>query len=317
MSNQTNIETFEISNEESRRLRDEIDSVREFNDGRDCAPEILGQIVAQKLSSSNSLSGFKRALVVPALRVENLPIFRDKQTTSILSATMGYLGRLGLPFQWIEQSNEIFMSITPREGAALQSNASADKFDIHSDDGIIPRYLRPEILTLVGLSNDALAQTGVVAAQSIAEALPLKLAETAAMKRFSIKAPASFRLDGFTVKNVPILEPHRLGFGIRFPSYATSATDQNDFEAGATVHAVRAIAEEKISWTLIEPGTALLVNNFLSCHARSPIVGHRLLVRSYWGQGVWKLRQAQPRSRDIFSVRKLLGIDASGLRVAA
>jgi Taurine catabolism dioxygenase TauD, TfdA family len=315
----SNIEIYELTNAESKLLAHEIDRIREINDGRECAPEILGQIIASRLQTQVLLTGLKRARSVAALKVENLPRFgaNDQEGAAILSATLGYLGEYGWAFQWGEQASSIFMPIVPSKKAALQSNGSFDRFDVHSDDAIAPQHLRPEVLLLYGIRNEARARTGVVSARQIADALPKRMLAKATQRSFSIRAPASFRLDGFTVENEPIFEPHVMGLGIRFPSYATLATDPQDALASATIEAMRAIADESIVWTMIEPGTALMVNNLLCCHAREPIVGNRLLMRSYWGYGVPELRKLQPKSKDVFSIRRLFSLDIQSLKVAA
>jgi hypothetical protein len=273
------IETFELSLSERNLLVASINMACEFNECRSLAPEVIGQIAAQKMLANNMMTGLRRASVVPALRLENLPTVRGAYDAAILSATLGFIGEYGHPFQWSEQSSNIFQPVTPTPGAPPQSNGTNDRFDCHSDDAIIEKEFRPEILALIGVENHALAETGVVSAAEIEARLPRTLAEKARAPVFSIKAPNSFKLNNFIIGSRPILESHLTGVGIRMPTYSTFANDTNDLDAVAVVQTAKAIAEERLQWTLIEPGTALLVNNHLCLHARKPIIGHRLVVR--------------------------------------
>jgi hypothetical protein len=305
------MEVYELSQAEKIRLKQTVSDVREFNAGRPLDAEVVGQIVASNLTSDFGFSGLKRVSCIDALKVEGLPFPRDAYEAEIYSASLGFLGHLGHPYQWKEQSVELFQHIKPNPLAPPQSNGSAEEFKGHTDDGCVPRLFRPEILALCGVHNDAMAETGVIASRKIAELLPKKFLDKARSPVFSIRAPASFKLGDYTASKCAIFEPHRYGYGVRMPTYNTFASDERDIDAVATIQAVKAIVEENVQWALIEPGTALLVNNFLCLHTRKPIIGDRHVVRSYWGHGVPRLRADQPGlKRDIFSVRKLLGIQS-------
>jgi Taurine catabolism dioxygenase TauD, TfdA family len=312
------MEIFTLSATEKQVLKQEVSDVREFNAGRPLDPEVLGQIVAARLGVGRTLTGLMRASTMDALCVENLPAPKDSFDAEVYSATLGFLGQFGNPYQWAEQSPELFQHIKPNPKAPPQSNGSVEDFKGHTDDGCVPHLVRPEILALVGVHNDARAETGVVSAKKISESLPDRLREKARSPVFSIRAPASFKLGNYVAERCAILEPHRYGDGVRMPTYNTFPTDPTDQDAIATVQTIKAIVDENVQWALIEPGTALLVNNFLCLHTRKAIVGDRHVVRAYWGRGVPLLRSDQPGlSRDIFSVRKLLGVEPFQMLEAA
>ncbi len=204
-----------------------------------------------------------------------------------------------------EKSGRLIHDVVPvSTGATTQTNQSSRVFlnfhnDIVYDE--IGRYdvANPDFLVLSCLRQDASkeAVTYYADARDIVAHLDPKVLRTLNEPLFRLNAPGSYVRD--VAGGAPVLsDPLSVISG---PPHAPEVVVSANGVTGLTDEAEQALAElqracrEVAHEVLLEPGTALLINNRKGLHARSEFAakhdGHdRWLQRTYLRRSLWTIR---------------------------
>lgn len=266
--------------------------IERFNPDSDYAVSACGKTVADFMALTNY--NFFKIASNEAIFLNNLPVTfaYDVVFSAVLSAALGYLFKLGEPYNFYEQSSKIFQTLAPVKDAPKNSNASADDFGAHSDDAAIPISGRVEHIMLLPVCNIAEAQTGIVTAQKIFLSMPRKFRKKAQSNDFLVRLPASF---GFEQWSEPcsLFQCRGADTFVSCPTYATKPADPEDQEAIGVIEYLKT-ADEQMEWVTLSAGNALIFCNHRNLHARKQISEghHRAIIRSYWMKDLSFLKKA-------------------------
>lgn len=216
------------------------------------------------------------------------------------------------PFAMIEEGEDAqvkpFMEVRPRPDAPANSNATSAEFRFHTDNAVLPAWLRPRWISLACLVNEANAATGLVSVEALSDGLPITLQQAARQCRFVCAAPPSFGAEAFSESEPrPLLFDMPDGVHAAFPTYRTRPFDPDDEVAVEVLREIERLANEQATWVNLQPGQILQFDNARAMHSRKPINGERLLLRAYWRDGLHELdRHAETDLAYFFSAKRAL-----------
>jgi L-asparagine oxygenase len=314
-------EELELSDETRAALARELEPLANPCDDIDRSLAVLHAAFARlPVGQLQLILDFGRHADTPGVAlVRNLPVDRDlpdtpvdgrpsphKKTFVAESVLMGLSQLLGEPVGFTtEKSGQLIHDVVPvSDGAATQTNQSSEVFlNFHNDivHDAVGRYdvSNPDFLVLNCLRRDAAGEalTYYADARDVSLELAPEVLETLRAPLFRLNAPGSYVRDVAGGAQV-LSEPVPIISGpARCPEIAVSANGVRGLDPKAQdalvelQRACRAVAHE----VLLEPGTALLINNRKGLHARARFAARhdgkdRWLQRTYLRRSLWAIR---------------------------
>jgi L-asparagine oxygenase len=239
---------------------------------------------------------------------------RDKRTFVAESVLLGLSQLLGEPVGFTtEKDGQLVHDVVPvHTGAASQTNQSSQVFlNFHNDivHDEIGRYdvSNPDFLVLLCLRQDAEGQaaTHYADARDVTRALDPAVLAVLREPLFRLNAPGSYVRDVAGGTEV-LADPAPVISGpADAPEIAISANGVRGLTdaAEAALTELQRTCREVAHRVVLEPGTALLINNRKGLHARSPFTARhdgqdRWLQRTYLVRSLWRIRyRAHPNPR--------------------
>jgi L-asparagine oxygenase len=231
---------------------------------------------------------------------------RQKETFVAEAVLLGLSQLLGEPVGFTtEKSGRLVHDVVPvSAGATSQTNQSSHVFlnfhnDIVYDEAGRYDVSNPDFLVLNCLRQDSgkEAVTYYADARDIYRSLDSRIAETLRMPVFRLNAPGSYVRDvahGSAVLSSPLAI---ISGPPEFPEIVVSANGVHGLtqDAGQALKELQQVCQDVAHQVLLEPGTALLINNRKGLHARSEFFarhdGHdRWLQRTYLRRSLWGIR---------------------------
>jgi L-asparagine oxygenase len=241
---------------------------------------------------------------------------QEKKTFVAESVLLGLSQLLGEPVGFTsEKSGQLIHDVVPVSvGATTQTNQSSEVFlNFHNDivHDAVGRYdvSNPDFLVLNCLRRDEAGEalTYYADARDVSAQLPPQVLETLRAPLFRLNAPGSYVRDvagGAEVLSEPV--PVISG-PAHCPEIAVSANGVH----GSGPQAREALAQLQRTClavahrVLLEPGTALLINNRKGLHARARFAARhdgrdRWLQRTYLRRSLWTIRyRSMPGDRRV------------------
>ncbi len=203
--------------------------------------------------------------------------------------------------------------IAPNPAKAGTSNSLSDRvLDLHTDNALLQRAYRPEVLMLLSLTNSnstptliALLDDALCHLQTFSPAA-LEILQS---PRYWVRAPYAFNLgEGKTLYSAPRPLLYRNASGQWEISGNLSTVEPTDRDASIALAILRITFEQIAQPIVLEPGMMLIFNNHRCVHGRPTIQGDRWLQRLYGRWSLNAIRRATGSSSDqfVFDIRGLL-----------
>ncbi len=241
---------------------------------------------------------------------------QDKRTFVAEAVLMGLSQLLGEPVGFTtEKTGRLVHDVVPvATGARTQTNQSSEVFlnfhnDIVHDDAGRYDVANPDFLVLYCLrqDRDKLARTYYADARDVSRQLAAKTLLTLRTPLFRLNAPGSYVRD--VAGGADVLSEELAV--ISGPDHAPEVVVSANGVCGLTPEAEQALKDLQQACTvvahqvLLEPGTALLINNRKGLHARSVFAAQhdgydRWLQRTYLRRSLWSIRyRGRPGDRRV------------------
>lgn len=224
--------------------------------------------------------------------------------------SLAFAHLLGLPFQYTQQNNgKLVAHISPREGYEnTQSGLGRTHFGWHTDDSIFSLNHRTEWIQLLGVVNEGLTETLLSPIDDIVRRLSTDVLHILMQNRFEVKMPTSF---GFRHQiwshSLPLIWRNTRGeYEVGVPTYHVRPTDQNDREAMTALTVFLSAIDACRYSAIIQPDTLFIFNNNRVLHGRAPVIGNRMILRTYIRRDLNALREATNNEASIFDARFLI-----------
>lgn len=224
--------------------------------------------------------------------------------------SLAFAHLLGLPFQYLQQNDgKLVAHISPREGHEnTQSGLGRAHFGWHTDDSIFSITHRTEWIQLLGVINEGLTETFLSPIDDIVKQLPTDVLHVLMQNRFEVKMPTSF---GFRHQiwshPLPLIWKNTQGqYEVGVPTYHARPSNQNDQEAHTALNAFFAAINTCRYSVIIQPDTLFIFNNNRVLHGRAPVIGDRMVLRTYVRRDLNALREATGDNTSVFDARFLI-----------
>jgi hypothetical protein len=181
-----------------------------------------------------------------------------------------------------EKSGALFHDVYPIEGAeTTNTNAGRVPFALHTENPVLPRAARPEVLALCTINNESGTETMILPISRLAARMPADVRAALESPIFTFRQNESFEMNGYAIqrKNMVILR-QRDGFDeFRWAEAANHLHSTPDGEAA--LDWVKNIYEDLCERVVLQPGQAVIFNNHRCIHGRGSVQGRRWLKRAY------------------------------------
>lgn len=247
-----------------------------------------------------------------SLLISGLPVIPNPserlQINEKISLAFAHL--LGSPFQYLQQNEgKLVAHISPREGYEnTQSGLGRTHFGWHTDDSIFSLDHRTEWIQLMGVINEGLTETLLSPIDEIVARLSTDTLLTLTQNRFEVKMPTSF---GFRHQiwscASPLIWKNTHGeYEVAVPTYHVRPSDQNDKEGLTALDAFFSAIDACRYSTIIKPDTLFIFNNNRVLHGRTPVIGNRMILRTYIRRNLYALREVTNNNASVFDARFLI-----------
>jgi len=247
-----------------------------------------------------------------SLLISGLPVISNLTERLHINEKMSlaFAHLLGLPFQYLQQNEgKLVARISPhKDYENTQSGLSRAHFGWHTDDSIFSLNHRTEWIQLLGVINEGLTETLLSPIDDVVTQLSADVLHILMQHRFEVKMPTSF---GFRHQiwshPLPLIwrnEQDQCEVGV--PTYHVRPSDQNDKEALTALNVFLAAIDACCYSVIIQPDTLFIFNNNRVLHGRTPVIGHRMILRTYIRRNLNALREITGNSTSIFDARFLI-----------
>lgn len=281
-----------------------------MDDNRAAQSDIGRAFVAKlKLAVPRVARALERARAgdLDAVYVEGLPT--EVAHARIVLLAMTHI--LGKPFNYDAQNGgALVMELKPVQGSVGNTNSTREDFALHTDDAAMPRDARTEFINLYGIVNPPNTLTGFAPTKDALKELTASgtvdvLVKALSEPRFRVRFPVSFGFEK-EVWSDPCSIVEIGGDGdieTRFPSYAVTPVNDDDFVAHAAVAVFLAAMERQVVNVPLDAGCFLTFNNSRGAHKRGAIgKGDRLVLRTYSARNLDLLQEVTGEDGPIFPV---------------
>lgn len=247
-----------------------------------------------------------------SILISGLPVITGKTERQVINEKMSlaFAHLLGFPFQYLQQNEgKLVAEITPREGYEnTQSGLGRAHFGWHTDDSIFSINHRTEWIQLLGVINEGLTETLISPIDDIVKQLPNEALRILMENRFEVKMPTSF---GFRHQiwsyPLPLIWKNEQGqYEVGVPTYHVRISDQNDQPAHAALQALFSAIDICRYSVIIQAGTLFIFNNNRVLHGRTPVIGDRMVLRTYIRRDLNALREITGNHTSVFDARFLI-----------
>lgn len=247
-----------------------------------------------------------------SLLISGLPVIANPgerlQINEKISLAFAHL--LGSPFQYLQQNEgKLVAHISPREGYEnTQSGLGRTHFGWHTDDSIFSLDHRTEWIQLMGVINEGLTETLLSPIDEIVAQLSTDVLCILMQNRFEVKMPTSF---GFRHQiwscSLPLIWRNTRGeYEVGVPTYHVRPSDQNDKEALTALNIFLSAIDACRYSAIIQPDTLFIFNNNRVLHGRAPVIGNRMILRTYIRRDLNALHKVTSNDASIFDARFLI-----------
>lgn len=175
----------------------------------------------------------------------------------------------GLLVHEIAPTNQLLNSI---------SSGGIEEFLPHADGAYLPRALRPEVLSLICLNNEANTSTEIARIVDIVNGLSSSDIDLLSSPLFAHESPVTFSSDGVTYTTSSILDRVDGAWEVKVATHSSVALTEEARNALNRFREVTKLVSKSILW---EPGDLMIFSNRRCLHSRARINGQRWLQRCY------------------------------------
>lgn len=247
-----------------------------------------------------------------AVLISGLPGIPDSPSAVEIGEFMSlcYAYLLGEPFQYLQQNEGRLVShITPRDGFEnTNSGLGRVRFGWHTDDCIFSIHHRTQWIQLLGMVNEGLTETLISPIDEVMVRLPDSVKGILMQPRFEVKMPTSFgfrsQIWSQPVALVWINDQKQYEVGV--PTYHVRPIDPHDKAAEDALNQLILAVDQCRYGVVIKPGALCIFNNNRVLHGRMPIVGKRLVLRTYIRSDLQALQHITGTFHSVFDARFLI-----------
>lgn len=258
---------------------------------------LLGRLIGGSLNTEapelmQALRDLRPSGSLDAILFHGLPVDpAGAQNTPIGDlVSLALAGTVGVPFQYSPQpdDNRFIAQLTPKPGLESVANTGqgGGEFRPHTDFTIFAPTLSPRYLLLLSVWNTGATWTAYIPVDDLVSQLPDDAVQVLQQARFVVRAPDNVGTRTRLVSRPqPILWKENGLWHAGLPTHSVQPSQSDDRAAAEALAKIVALAEdpELAHRVVLETGSALFFNQHRGLHARGPVSGRRLILRTYVG----------------------------------
>ena len=158
------------------------------------------------------------------------------------------------------------------------SSGGVEEFLADVDGAYLPRMLRPEVLSLICLNNEASTAARISRIDDILNSLSSSDIDLLCSPLFTHESPTTFSSDGVRHTTSSILDRIDGTWEVKVATHSSVALTKEAQEALCQFREVTKLVSKSVHW---EPGDLMIFSNRRCLHSRAKINGQRWLQRCY------------------------------------
>lgn len=230
----------------------------------------------------------------------------DLESAKILKLALALA--YGEPFGYTQQNRgAVVTELQVTAGNENKQNGiSQSEFDFHIDDLILRGAFRSQVISLLGVVNDARAYTGLAAPEDVIRQIDSATRQILEQPRFICRSSENYPFRNYVVSPpMSLVTTNEADDVLVVYTAGIRPADPADVEASRALTKIKRAASQVVHRLVISPGTWLIFRNE-TLHNRSEIKGDRLILRTYVRSNLDDLMAATGTAGPVFDARFLL-----------